>query len=134
MNRFLEETLQKPSSRFYFQLEGQAWAPKANIYQMEHEIRVLVELPGIESNDEVNLEARPGVLNISGIRQPPDLEEEAIPLIVEGQFGPFQRLIQLPDDADTSTISATMEAGILEIRVLRIEKKRHLRVEIVEIK
>ena len=64
----------------------------------------------------------------------PDLVEEAIPLITEGEFGPFQRLIQIPDDADTSSISATMEAGVLEIRVPRTEKKRHVRVEIVEIK
>ena len=114
-------------------IEHAPWTPKVNVYRDGGEIKVLVELPGVVSSEEITLEARAGKVVISGFRHPPQFDEDSEPLLVEGSFGPFQRVIQIPNDADLSSISASMKAGVLEIRIPEGEKRSPIRVEILGI-
>jgi HSP20 family protein len=131
MQRLLEESLRGRRSATVREpaVERTAWAPRVNVYERDSEVLIFVELPGIYSPDEVELEFQEGLLSVSGIRRAPDLGEGAEPVIAEGNFGAFRRLISLPEEADPASITAKMKAGVLEIRAA---KRKPRRLEITE--
>jgi HSP20 family protein len=133
MQRLLEESLRgrRGVSARESASEKTVWAPKVNIYERDEEVVIFAELPGVGSRDEVELEFQEGLLSISGIRPEPGLAEGAEQVLAEGSFGGFRRLISLPEEADPSSITAKMRAGVLEIRAA---KRKPRRLEISEFK
>ncbi|MEK6712462.1 MAG: Hsp20/alpha crystallin family protein [Nitrospinota bacterium] len=131
MQRLLEESLRGrrgPSPREQT-LESPAWAPRVNIFERDEEVLIFVELPGVSSPEEVDLEFQEGLLSVSGVHREPDLGEGTERVLVEGGFGPFRRLISLPESADPGSITAKMKSGVLEIRAA---KRKPRRLEITE--
>ena len=130
MNRLLQENLQsriRPRGEFSLK---RTWAPKVSIFGTPDEILIFVELPGISSHRDVNLELDNNALILSGVRPFPETAENAESLVSEGDFGPFRRVVSLPEDIDSSSISAKMKSGLLEIRA---QKKRRVQSRLVEI-
>ena len=134
MQRLLEESLRgrrpAPVPEPAAALET-TWAPRVNVYERDDEVLIFVELPGIHSPDEVSLEFQEGLLSVGGVRREPDAGERAEAVLAEGNFGAFRRLISLPEDADPSSITAKMRAGVLEIRAA---KRKPRRLDISEFK
>lgn len=131
MQRLLEENLRgrRSAPARESASEKTVWAPKVNIYERDEVVVIFVELPGVNSRDEVELEFQEGLLSVSGVRREPALVEGAEQVLAEGSFGGFRRLISLPDEADPSSITAKMKAGVLEIRAA---KRKPRRLEISE--
>ena len=133
MQRLLEESLRSrrgatsrdPGS------EKTVWAPKVNIYERDEEVTIFVELPGVQSREEVELEFQEGLLSVSGVRREPEAGEGAEAVLTEGNFGGFRRLISLPDETDPSSITARMKGGVLEIRAAK-RKPRRLEISTFE--
>ena len=101
-----------------------AIAPKADISGTEKEYLISVELPGIEEKD-IELEAQGDVLSIKAKREhkskDANQDGEKKYYRIERQYGMFQRVIQLPEDADASVITANFKNGVLNISVARKE-------------
>ncbi len=130
MNRLLQENLQtRIRPRGAFPLE-RAWGPKVSIFNTPDEILIFVEPPGISSHRDVNLELDKNVLILSGVSPSPETAENAESLVSEGDFGPFRRVVSLPEDIDSSSITAKMKSGLLEIHA---PKKRRVQSRVVEI-
>ena len=72
-----------------------------------------------------------GLLSVSGVRREPEAGEGAEPVLAEGSFGGFRRLISLPEEADPSSITARMKGGVLEIRAAK-RKPRRLEISAFE--
>lgn len=76
---------------------------------------VIVEIAGIDP-DQVNVTATDGALVISGERRREPCEGRVFQQI-EVEYGPFERLIQLPDDVDLAQAEARYERGLLTIEI-----------------
>lgn len=76
---------------------------------------VVVELPAIDP-DQVNVTAADGALVISGERRRQPCEGRVYQQL-EIEYGPFERLVQLPDDVDLTQAQAHYDRGLLTIEI-----------------
>lgn len=74
---------------------------------------VVVNLAGIDP-DQVHVTAREGALVISGERRRQPCEGRVYQQI-EIEYGPFERLVQLPGDVDLARAKARYDQGLLTI-------------------
>ena len=108
-----------------------SFTPAVNIYEAKDAILVKVELPGVKVED-VTIGVENHVLTVSGERVIEKSEREASPKgersqkteedgegwhRVESTYGAFSRSFALPNTIDSGNIEATMDAGILTLRV-----------------
>jgi HSP20 family protein len=76
---------------------------------------VIVEIAGIDP-DHVSVTASEGALEISGERRRQPCEGRVFQQI-EIEYGPFERLVQLPDEVDLAQAEARYERGLLTIEI-----------------
>ena len=102
-----------PSAHF----AEQPWLPPADLVVSESSARVILELAGVpRRNVRVRLHGR--VLEVSGRRVPPHEPEGAHYHRAEIYFGEFSRVIELPWEADSNSVTATYRDGMLEIHLV----------------
>jgi len=92
--------------------------PKLDIAENAENYTISVEVPGIEEKD-LNLQLEGDVLTIRGEKRQKQEKKEDKYHRIERSYGSFQRVLTLPRDADTGTISAKFENGVLLITVAR---------------
>eukprot|EP00898_Chlorokybus_atmophyticus_P007355 jgi/Chlat1/7620/Chrsp64S09156 len=97
-------------------------ATGVDIIEYPDRYEFLMDVPGVKKeNMKVQvLEGR--VLNISGERQPPQLQENATVQRSERGMGQFERSFRLPQNADPSKVSAKIEDGVLVVSVGKKEE------------
>lgn len=79
------------------------------------ELVVLVELPGVDP-ESVQVVAGERSLQVSGERRRPRLGKGGqVYQQMEIDYGPFERRISLPDDAETQNGTASYERGLLKV-------------------
>jgi len=77
------------------------------------ELVVLVELPGIDP-DALEIVIIDDTLTVTGSRSRPRTEG-TVYQHMELEYGPFQRIVQLPDGVDVAAARASYDRGMLEI-------------------
>ena len=99
------------------------WAPAVDIRETDDALLVYAELPGIDKKD-VAAEVREGVLSISGERKPEKTGKEENVHRTERAYGRFARCFSLPANVDTDRVDATMNNGVLVIRLPKQERAK----------
>jgi len=96
--------------------------PKVDIAATDKEYLISVELAGIEEKD-IELEVHGDVLSIKAQRERESKEENKDEkksyYRVERHYGMFQRVLHLPEDADSENITANYKNGVLDVNVAR---------------
>ena len=95
-----------------------AWTPRADLYETSEEFVVTLELPGVE-REEIEIVVEGLYLSLSGVRPEPPAEGCMRWHQMEIAHGPFERVVALPQEADTERITAIYEDGFLTIRIPR---------------
>jgi HSP20 family protein len=95
------------------------WRPPMDVFENEREYVVIMDIAGIRQED-VRVSYESGALTIQGVRHEIDYGTKRHFHIMEIDFGPFERRIQLPKIVDREKIEAMYKDGILEVR---LEKK-----------
>lgn len=104
--------------------------PRVDVVHVEGEgYRVLMDLPGVQKGD-LEVTTMGGELTVAGRRRPPELPEEAEALRSERGHGRFRRSVRLPADARVEGVRATLEDGVLMVRVPEAEPGDARTVEI----
>ncbi len=99
------------------------WAPVVDIREVEDALLIQAELPGIDKKD-ISLEVKDGVLTISGERRyEKEVDEENVHR-VERVYGKFSRSFSLPRNINADKVEATMENGVLNIRLPKHESAK----------
>ena len=100
------------------------WQPAINAFQCDKGLRVCVELAGIDRS-QVDLTVEPERVVIRGTRPPPepsDEDDRAVQMIAfEIDYGPFERIIDLPRAVNVAEAKAEQRNGFLWI-LLPFEK------------
>ena len=106
-----------------------AWAPALDICERKDAYLVTVELPGVEADDlQVTLED--GLLTIQGERHFAHDSSEQQFHRVERHYGAFRRSITLPAHVMAEGIQATVDNGVLEILVPKMEEATPKRIQV----
>lgn len=93
-----------------------AWAPAMDLSENEQEIRVRVEVPGIEA-ERLDVTLEKNVLSISGSREETTCEEGERFHRTERRSGSFVRRVALPVEVDAERIEAEVTNGVLMVRL-----------------
>ncbi|AEH45177.1 hypothetical protein Thein_1310 [Thermodesulfatator indicus DSM 15286] len=108
---------------FLFQMtclpKGKGWQPPVDIFEIPQGLIVTVNCPGADRNlFEIRLDGT--FLYIRGYRSVPLKQGRVYQL--EGEYGPFERLIRLPFSVTDEGAEAVFEDGLLKIF---LPKQRH---------
>lgn len=97
------------------------WRPAVNVYRCENRYIICVDLAGID-REAIQVHAEPRRVRISGAR--PALEpmcgegpQPAQVLAMEIDHGPFERVVDLPEEIDSSRVVAEHRVGLLWIKL-----------------
>lgn len=126
MNRAFEESIQDTSL-----VSGRLhWVPCADIYEDENSLVIKIELPGVRRED-ICLDITDFVLTISGSKPSTHVEGTETFHVVERQYGHFRRAFSLPEDIDLDGVSASYNAGVLEVILPRVKAKNTRRIPVM---
>ena len=109
-------------------IPARVFLPNADIYETPNELKVALEMPGIEKNDvEINVED--DILRVQGQL---DLSKYAglQPLYTEYNVGHYARSFQLSSKIDQSKIAAEMNNGVLSLTLPKAEEAKPRTIQV----
>jgi len=120
LNRLLEESIIKMVQQ-KGSIKGK-WTPPADIYELEDEIILTVELPGMKQED-ITLEMKDDILMLKGERKLCGTLREENFQHMERLFGSFERSFVLSSNVEIESIKAEYKDGVLAVSLPK--KKDH---------
>ncbi len=112
--RWLREFFGPAAATDWFQ---PGFTPAAEITQDGDDAVLRVELPGVDVDNDVNVQVEHGRLVIQGERRDEHAEEANGRTLREVRYGSFRRSFQLPAHITSEAVSASYDAGVLTVRV-----------------
>jgi HSP20 family protein len=106
---------------------GGIWVPAADIEETEDAWLIEAEIPGVKRED-IDIEVHENELEISG--EIKERERKGIIRRRTRRVGRFEYRVTLPTAIDQDSIEATLDEGVLTIRVPKPEGARRHRIEI----
>ncbi|HXP15276.1 MAG TPA: Hsp20/alpha crystallin family protein [Actinomycetes bacterium] len=106
-----------------------AWAPALDISERKDAYLVTVELPGVEA-DDLQITLEDGLLTIQGERYFAHDSSEQHFHRVERRYGAFRRSITLPAHVIAEGIEASVDNGVLQVLVPKMEEATPKRIQI----
>jgi HSP20 family protein len=107
----------------------QRWLPAMDLVEADDHFVLKADLPGL-SEDDVAIEIQDNTLSISGERKSEHEDRERGWYRVERQFGRFSRSLTLPEGIDADAVTASVDNGVLEVRIPKPEERKPRRVQI----
>ncbi len=116
--------------------KSKSWLSKegeltVDVYQTDKNIVIQTTIAGV-SKDDLEIITEKDMVTIKGERERLENEEIEEFFIEECFWGPFSKEIVLPEETDPSRIKATMNQGVLTIKVPRIEREKRREVKLEE--
>jgi len=108
--------------------------PSVDVFETEDEVVIKMELPGVSRKD-FSVELEENVLHIRGRRLDPDRAKAQRYHQMEISYGPFEKVIYLPESISAEDVGARLKDGILTLSVnkkVRATEPRSLNIEIKE--
>ena len=102
---------------------AQRWLPNVDICETEDRIIVKCEVPGV-GIEELRLSALGDALVISGEKAPSRPESQARFHCMERAYGPFRRVVHLPQQVNTRGASASLYNGVLTVLFPKVSNRR----------
>lgn len=109
--------------------DGMSWAPSIDMYEKDNEYVLRAVLPGVKMAD-VDISVTSNTLTIKGERKLPTGVKEEEYECCEVCYGEFSRSVTLPKEIQADKIHATMEDGILEVRLPKVPAAKPMKITI----
>ncbi len=104
-----------------FAWKSSGFVPKVDVTEDDKEVRVSVELPGMEEKD-IDVSLTRDSLTIKGEKKVEKEDKGKDYYRMERSYGAFQRTIPLPEGIDTDKVEATFRNGVLTVVLPRTEE------------
>ncbi|MGI0115277.1 Hsp20/alpha crystallin family protein [Zooshikella sp. RANM57] len=101
-------------------LIAQAFRPSLNVSSDDKGYQITLEAPGLTEKD-IDIEIKRDIMTIQGSKQEEKENKDRHFYRIERHYGTFQRVLALPEDANTDAIQAEMKNGVLKITIPRQE-------------
>jgi HSP20 family protein len=100
-----------------------------DVYETDREVVVQSAIAGVTS-DQLDIALEQDILVIKGSRDNPVNDENKNYFIKECYFGPFEKEVILPKEVDISQIKASMDNGLLTIKLPKLDlKQKKIQIE-----
>jgi HSP20 family protein len=105
------------------------FAPKADVYEDEHNVTLKIEVPGVDEKD-IDVRVENNTLTVHGERKFENEEKEENYLRVERSYGSFTRSFTLPSTLDTANVTADYDKGVLKIKLAKRAEAKPKQIKI----
>ncbi|MCQ6266752.1 Hsp20/alpha crystallin family protein [Fictibacillus sp. WQ 8-8] len=103
-----------------------------DFYENETEGYLVVELPGLRSQEDLNIVLEANQLVLEGnIPYTYPIEKEALKMN-ERLSGPFKKVIHIPFQYSPDEVKAEYRHGLLEIRLVKMKKTKPITISFTE--
>ena len=106
------------------------WMPPVDLRESETELTLTLEIPGV-APEQIQLTTDSGVLTVSGEKREERKEGEQHQYhLVERSYGSFSRSFRMPKNLDESKIEATVDQGVLTVRIPKAAIPQPRKIEV----
>ncbi|MDJ0702522.1 MAG: Hsp20/alpha crystallin family protein [Leptolyngbyaceae cyanobacterium MO_188.B28] len=105
------------------------WTPAINLVDQGNNFILKVQLPGITAND-IDVQVTREAVIISGDRKEVAPESGQTVLYSDVRYGPFRRVVSLPEAIQNSQVAADFDQGVLTITLPKVEEVQNKVVKI----
>ena len=105
------------------------WAPAVDIYETEHELVVMADLPDVNPQD-LDIRVENNVLTIRGERKFEKEVNEENYLRVERAYGAFARSFTLANTVNSEAIKADYQNGVLTLSIPKREEAKPKQIKV----
>src|SRR5207247_9053597 len=99
------------------------WSPEVDISEDDQEYLLKADLPEMKK-DDVRVTVEDGMLSVSGERKSEKEEHKKKFHRIERSFGTFRRSFTLPEDADSTKVTAEFRDGVLKVHLQTTARPR----------
>jgi HSP20 family protein len=92
------------------------WSPEVDISQDDHGYLLKADLPETKK-DDVRVTVEDGILCVSGERKSEKEDQKRKFHRIERSYGTFRRSFTLPEDADSTKVTADFRDGVLKVHL-----------------
>jgi len=92
------------------------WSPEIDISQDNHEYLLKADLPEMKK-DDVRVTVEDGILCVSGERKSEKEDHKRKFHRIERSYGNFRRSFTLPEDTDSTKVTADFRDGVLKVHL-----------------
>jgi HSP20 family protein len=105
------------------------WSPEVDISEDDHGYLLKADLPEMKK-DDVRVTVEDGILNVSGERKTEKEDRKKKFHRIERSYGTFRRSFTLPEDADSTKVTAEFRDGVLKVHLPTTAKPRSKAIEV----
>ena len=105
------------------------WSPEVDISQDDRGYLVKADLPEMKK-DDVRVTVEDGILCVSGERKSEKEDQKRKFHRVERSFGNFRRSFTLPEDADSTKVTADFRDGVLKVHLPTTARPKSKAIEV----
>src|SRR6266850_4425624 len=105
------------------------WSPEVDISEDDHGYLLKADLPEMKK-DDVKVTVEDGILNVSGERKTEKEDQKRKFHRIERSYGTFRRSFTLPEDADSTKVTAEFRDGVLKVHLPTTAIARSKAIEI----
>ena len=128
MNNLFDSFLGRASADIWDNGAGE-FMPQVDLGEMEKEVRLTAELPGLEEKD-VEVVLTENTLTIKGEKKVEKEEEKRDYYHSERSYGYFNRTIAIPPEVDADKAKARFRNGVLRVTIPKKLEAQHARKRI----
>lgn len=103
---------------------------RIDIHENDHEVVATCDLPGLEKKEDVTIDIDNQTLMISGTIQRDNESKDENYYRKERFVGHFHRSVLLPSPVSHEGVKASYKNGVLEIRMPKLKKSQHKKIDI----
>ena len=92
------------------------WSPEVDVSEDDHGYLLKADLPEMKK-DDVRVTVEDGILSVSGERKCQKEDEKKKFHRIERSFGTFRHNFTLPEDADSTKVTAEFRDGVLKVHL-----------------
>ena len=105
------------------------WSPEVDIIQDDHEYLLKADLPEMKK-DDVRVTVEDSILSVSGERKSEKEDLKKKFHRIERSYGNFRRSFTLPEDADSTKVTAEFRDGVLKVHLPITTKAKSKALEV----
>lgn len=103
--------------------------PPVRVWTGDEGARLVALVPGVKP-DEIEITVSGDSLSLKGGREPAESAEGTTWHRRERRTGRFARHVTLPFEIDAERVEASLEQGVLEVRLPRVESQKPRRIQV----
>jgi HSP20 family protein len=105
------------------------WSPEVDISEDDRGYLLKADLPEMKK-DDVRVTVEDGILNVCGERKSEKEDQKRKFHRIERSYGTFRRSFTLPEDADSTKVTAEFRDGVLKVHLPTTARPRSKAIEV----